>query len=114
MPDIKDILDALDKDDRKLYAQTRTRMRTAYLMALSDIVGMHDHNESDDEVLDWIDVKIAIMFDRAGRFDNSITILPDVSKLEQEIVEQGKALISKSVSMIEDKKEIKLENVWPS
>lgn len=71
MPDIREVLAALDPQDRRLYSQTRTRMRSAYLQALTEVVGIHAHDESDDALLDLIDIKIAILFDRSGRFDNS-------------------------------------------
>lgn len=71
MPDIRNVLEALDAEDRRLYSQTRTRMRGAYLQALAAVVGIHAHDESDDALLDWIDIKVATLFDRSGRFNSS-------------------------------------------
>lgn len=108
MPDIRDILDALDIDDKKLYAQTRTRMRTAYLKALSEIVGISNHDESDDQILDWIDIKIGSLFDRCGRFDNSTGKLKDVTEIENKIEKDGQEVLNKIANA-------KLPiNQWPS
>ena len=92
MPDITDILHALDEADRRLYAQIRTRMRGAYLQGLVEIVGIHNHTENDDMFLDLIDIKIATLFDRAGHFDHSQGKLntETANKIEADVKAEGK------------------------
>jgi len=122
MPDIRDILDALDEADRRLYAQIRTRMRGAYLQALVEVVGIHEHNEHDDYFLDLIDIKVATLFDRGGRFDavkgklNSKIAdkIEDEIKDEAKIISQGQSVLNAYVG--NGQKELKVEHVekpWP-
>lgn len=87
MPDIREVLDALDTEDRRLYSQTRTRMRGAYLQALTEIVGIHRHDETDDALLDLIDIKVAVLFDRAGRIAATKDVIAkdDAAKAEADI-----------------------------
>lgn len=69
MPDIRDVLKALDDEDKRLYSQIRTEMRRSYIAALSQIIGIDQYDANDDAFLDLIDIKIAILFDRSGRFN---------------------------------------------
>lgn len=71
MPDIRDILKGLSVDDRAVYTEVRTTMRRAYLYAHSKILPIEQYNESDDNFLDLLDIKIAQLFDRAGTFNHT-------------------------------------------
>lgn len=66
--DIREILAALDPADRILWSQHRTEMRRSYLNAHNTTVGMAAWNDTDDALLDLLDIKLALLFDRAGRF----------------------------------------------
>lgn len=70
MPDIRDVLKGLSPDDRALYQETRTNMRRAYLAAHAKILPIEQYDENDDHFLDVIDLRIAILFDRAGVFNH--------------------------------------------
>ncbi len=69
MPDIRDVLNALEEKDRHLYAYLRTAMRSVYLTAVSDVVHIQNYSQEDDAFMDLIDIKIAILFERAGKFN---------------------------------------------
>lgn len=71
MPDIRDVLKGLSDEDRALYQETRTNMRRAYLAAHARVLPIDKYDENDDHFLDIIDLRIAILFDRAGVFDHS-------------------------------------------
>lgn len=71
MPDIRDVLKGLSIEDRALYTDIRTQMRRAYLSAHSKLLPIDKYETSDDAFLDLIDIKIAMLFDRAGTFDHS-------------------------------------------
>ncbi len=45
-------------------------MRRAYLYAHSRALPIDQYDESDDSFLDMIDIKIAMLFDRAGVFNH--------------------------------------------
>jgi hypothetical protein len=70
MPDIRDVLKGLSVDDRALYQDVRTQMRRAYLYAHSKILPIDKYDHADDAFLDLIDIKIALLFDRAGVFNH--------------------------------------------
>lgn len=70
MPDIRDVLKGLDPDSRAVYTEVRTQMRRAYLYAHSKALPIELYNQEDDNFLDMIDIKIAMLFDRAGVFNH--------------------------------------------
>ena len=70
MPDIRDVFKGLSPDDRAMYTEVRTTMRRAYLYAHSKVLPIDQYEEADDSFLDLIDIKIAMLFDRAGVFDH--------------------------------------------
>lgn len=71
MPDIRDVLKGLSPDDRALYSEVRTTMRRAYLAAHAKCLPIEQYQHEDDAFLDLIDIKIALLFDRAGVFNHS-------------------------------------------
>jgi hypothetical protein len=87
MPDIRDVLNALDNEDRVLYSKTRTAIRTAYMKAVVAVIGVERYNEHDDAFLDLIDIKVATLFDRGGRFDGTKVPL-DQKLAEAQVIEQ--------------------------
>lgn len=70
MPDIRDVLKGLSPDDRALYMDIRMQMRRAYLAAHSKLLPIDRYEISDDQFLDLIDIKIAMLFDRSGGFNH--------------------------------------------
>lgn len=68
MPDIREVLAALDENDKRLWSQHRTEMRKSYLNAHNTVLGMAAWDATDDAFIDFIDIRLAYLFDRAGRF----------------------------------------------
>lgn len=102
--DIRTILAALDPDDRAVWLQHRTDMRRVYLSAHNATVGIGRWNEHDDAMMDLIDIKLATLFDRAGRFNATEDIVgkKDASKIEDHIAHEDMKLSAR------------LPNVWPA
>lgn len=71
MPDIRDVLKGLSPDDRALYAEVRTVMRRAYLSVHAKLLPIDQYTIDDDAFCDLIDIKVAMLFDRAGVFNHS-------------------------------------------
>lgn len=94
MPDIREVLNALEEKDRHLYAYIRTAMRSTYLSAVSDVIGIQQYSQEDDAFMDLIDIKLAILFERAGKFNNAKGSISDEDaiKIENEIVEAASTL----------------------
>lgn len=69
MPDIREVLAALDPQDRVLWSQHRTEMRKSYMNAHNSVIGIAAWDANDDAFIDLIDIKLALIFDRSGRFN---------------------------------------------
>jgi len=84
MPDIREILNALDEEDKRLWLHHRTEMRRSYLTAHNSVLGIHTWSNADDMFMDYIDIKLALLFDQSGRTKNTKTIvsLADAEKVE--------------------------------
>jgi len=67
--DIREIINSLDDQDKTMFNQHRTEMRRSYLTAHNSIIGVHAWDAYDDAFMDIIDLKLAILFDHAGRFE---------------------------------------------
>ena len=89
MPDIRDILNALSDQDKHLYSHLRTVMRSEYLNAIHETVNIRSYTKDDDAFLDLIDIKIATLFDRAGKFNAAKGHIDEeaANQIEQQIVE---------------------------
>lgn len=70
MPDIREVLKGLSPDDRAMYMEARNIMRRAYLAAHAKVLPIDKFEIEDDQFLDLIDIKLAILFDRGGSFDH--------------------------------------------
>lgn len=90
--DIREILAALSQEDRVLWSQHRTEMRRSYLNAHNTTLGMVKWDHNDDAFLDLIDIKLAILFDRSGRFETVKEIIgkQDAQGIEQQILADDK------------------------
>ncbi len=99
MPDIRDILKGLSADDRALYTEARTVMRRAYLSAHAKVLPIEQYEQSDDQFLDMIDIKIAQLFDRAGVFNHVEGNLATetVKEIEQTLHDGADSLASKMI-----------------
>lgn len=73
--DIREILMALSPDDRALWSEHRTTMRRSFLTAHNNTVGMGNWSDKDDAFIDLIDIQLALLFDRAGRFETTKDII---------------------------------------
>ena len=82
--DITALYKGLSADDRVIYQRVRTELRKVYLNAHTEIVGMIHWTTEDDYFLDLLDIKIAVLFDRAGLIEASN---PVVDKEEEKVAE---------------------------
>lgn len=87
--DIREILAALDEEDRKLWSQCRTEMRRTYLNAHNQVLGVTKWEAIDDCFMDLIDIRLAVLFDRAGRISTNKEIIDNSEKIEEKIIEEG-------------------------
>ncbi|SRR6266496_3062371 len=85
MPDIREILAALDIDDRALWTEMRTIMRRSYLNAHNETVGIGNWSAEDDAFTDLIDIRLALLFDRAGRLQSTKEIIGNGDKIESDL-----------------------------
>lgn len=91
MSDIREILNSLDPEDKKLWSQHRTEMRRSFITAHNSVLGLAGWSESDDMMLDYIDIALALLFDRAGRMEST-----------KPPVEQDKTAIEAKIAEAED------------
>ncbi len=94
--DIRKLYASLSETDRTIYQQIRTDMRRIYLRAHTHILGMDKWETDDDFYLDLIDIKLAVLFDRAGAIDGAEA---PVDKQEEKAIE---ASIEKQGASISD------------
>ena len=86
MADIREILAALSDEDKALYTQQRNEMRRSYLLAHNQTIGMDKWDRFDDQFLDYVDITLALLYDRSGRLMAAKDILgDDKSKIEKDI-----------------------------
>jgi len=86
MADIREILNALSPDDRAMYTQHRNEMRRSYLIAHTETIGMEKWTSDDDRLLDYVDISLALLYDRAGRLIASKELIGnDKEKIETAI-----------------------------
>lgn len=119
MPDIREILNALSIDHRALWSEQRTIMRRSYLNAHNETVGMANWTHEDDAFLDLIDIRLALLFDRAGLLNTTKSII-DTER--QEAVEsdlkvaedkmKGEALIKSSQGLQSDATKMLTNGGW--
>lgn len=93
MPDIREVLNALDEQDKKLWRQHRTEIRRSYMTAHNTVNGVVNWSDADDAFIDLIDIQLALLFDRAGRLAATKDIVgTDGSKIIDKIEADGKGL----------------------
>lgn len=94
MPDIREVLNALEEKDRVLYSYLRTEMSSVYLKAIHETLGITNFNQEDHAFMDLIDIKLAILFDRAGKFNNAKGAIDDemAAQIESQIAEAASGL----------------------
>jgi hypothetical protein len=85
MPDIREILNSLDAKDQKLYVQHRTEMRRSYMTAHNSALGLVKWDTSDDRCLDYIDIMLALVFERSGRMTKANIGEEDAHRIEDEL-----------------------------
>lgn len=69
MPDIRDVLKGLSPDDRASYMEARNIMRRAYLAAHARVLPLDKFEVEDDQFMDLIDIRLALLYDRGGVFN---------------------------------------------
>lgn len=94
MPDIREVLNALEEKDRVLYSYLRTEMSAVYLKSVHETLGIINFNQEDHAFMDLIDIKLAILFDRAGKFNHAKGSLDEeaANDIEKQIVEAASGL----------------------
>jgi len=115
--DIREILQALDEADRKLWSDCRTAMRKVYLTAHNKVLGLADYEAQDDAFMDLIDIKLAALFDRGGRLNTAKTLAgDDADKIEKDLndhdnIIKKKLSVVKSVGAVADTSKLPM-NEW--
>lgn len=102
MPNIREIIKALSPEDRTLWQRCRNNMRSVYLNAHNSTVGMPAWNHDDDAFLDFIDIKLATLFDRAGRLDAIKEIIGDSKEIENNLEKADDAMKEKAQIIMSD------------
>jgi hypothetical protein len=77
MADIREILAALSDEDKAVYTQHRNQMRRTYLTAHNETLGMDKWSEHDDRLLDYVDIMLALLYDRAGKLNTAKDLIGD-------------------------------------
>ena len=92
--DIREIINSLDEQDKQMFCQHRKEMRRSYLTAHNAIIGVQEWDAYDDAFMDIIDLKLAILFDRAGRFVAVDKTIDDaeIARVEADIVAAYKGI----------------------
>ena len=99
--DIREIINSLDDQDKTMFNQHRTEMRRSYLTAHNSIIGVHAWDPYDDAFMDIIDLKLAILFDRAGRFEaikDKVLDHDEIDRVENDIIDAYKGIKPTEVS----------------
>lgn len=95
MPDIREVIKALDTDDKANWLHHRTEMRRSFIQAHNTTVGIANWTEEDDAFLDLIDIKLALLFDRSGRMDQDKTIVEksDGDTIVEDIMKEAAKIV---------------------
>lgn len=88
--DIREILNSMSDQDKHLYNQHRVEMRRSYLTAHSTVLGVVQWDHGDDMFMDYIDITLAVLFDRGHKINGPIKgkeVVPveDLAKIEESI-----------------------------
>lgn len=67
MSNIREVLQSLSDDDKRLFLKIRANMRREYIKSMNDLVGVAHYAETDDLFLDVIDNRVCELFKRGGR-----------------------------------------------
>lgn len=109
MADIREILKALGPEDKTLWQQCRTNMRSVYLNAHNSTVGIAGWRTDDDAFLDLIDIKLVTLFERAGRLESikdvigaedAKTIEANIEKADDDIKSKPKIVPSDASKLL--------------
>lgn len=82
--DIRTLFEALSPEDGVLYQKIRTDIRKVYLNAHTNIVHIENWDVTDDAFMDLLDIKIAVLFDRAGAIEGIKSV---IDKNEEKAIE---------------------------
>lgn len=66
MSDLRIAMDQLTDADKQRFLTARNEMRRTYFTNHADVLGMHNWDETDDTVLDMLDLKLLTLFRRSG------------------------------------------------
>lgn len=88
MLDVREILKVLSPEDKIVWEQCRTEMRRCYLSTHNAVVGIAGWDKHDDAFMDLIDIKIATLFNRAGKIEftgKDVTGQEEAPAIEEQI-----------------------------
>ena len=102
MLDIREILKSLAPEDKVVWEQCRTEMRRSYITAHNAIVGVTRWDKHDDAFMDLIDIKIAVLFDRAGKIEavKEVVKAEDANPIEDQVKEAAKVNTDKFLQQV--------------
>ncbi len=115
MPDIREVLNSLDEEDKRLWTQHRTEIRRSYMTAHNSVLGIHTWSHTDDMFLDYIDIKLALLFDQSGRTSTTKAIATeaDAVKIEQTLEEANAKLNGKQAAKETSQATKSMQGNWP-
>lgn len=106
--DIREILKSLSDEDRQLWSQFRTEMRRCFITAHTTIIGGQKWDYTDDSFIDMVDIKLALLFDRAGKINAPSDIIgADDTKPTEKDLEEAKIEVKPQSDAVKV-----LTNVW--
>lgn len=90
MPDIRAILETMDDDAKLDYKTWRAQIRKVYVTAHTHLLGAKAWDSTDDDFLDLIDARLAVLFDRGGAIvtNEPLDIAKQVDELGKQVLEQ--------------------------
>ena len=113
--DIRQLYNSLSPEDRAVYQQIRTDLRKVYLNAHTNILGMDNWDNEDDAFIDLIDIKLAMLFDRAGRIEGIKALVDkeEAKTIEEKVDIRGQEItIRMNTEMSEASQKLKAGSGW--
>lgn len=113
--DIRELYSSMSPEDKILYQVIRTSFRKIYLSAHNNIIGMDNWDNGDDALLDLLDIKIAVLFDRAGRIEGTKPLIDKekVSTIENNIKKEDEKITTKMETEMSEASQ-KLASIKPN
>lgn len=112
MPDIRDTINSLSIEHRAMWSEHRTCMRKCYLAAVNSTIGIEKFEPQDDSFLDLIDIRLALLFDRAGLISSveKVTGKEEAEAIEKETLAAEDVIKAKPLG-VKESREIVASNL---